>query len=87
MAGWQSSRNSSDMPDEKVPLIGVLDAGTRTAEFVVFRTQHTEPLVSHGIDIRHISLQEGWLEEDPQEILQLLDECVRACAKQLPLLG
>lgn len=70
--------------DGKVPLIGVLDAGTRTAEFVVFRAQHTDPLVTHGIDITQISLQEGWLEEDPMEILNALDQCVRECAKRLP---
>lgn len=70
--------------NDHLPLIGVLDCGTRTVEFVVFRAQHTEPLVAHGVDLRHIQLQEGWLEEDPQEMLSSLDLCVRECAARLP---
>lgn len=66
-----------------IPLIGVLDAGTRTAAFVVFTAQHTEPLASYGIDIKQISYQEGWLEQNPIEILEALDMCVREVNKQL----
>lgn len=68
-------------------LIGVLDCGTRTCEFVVFRAQHTEPLAGHQIDLKQVSLSEGWLEEDPLEMLRSLDECVKEVGKKLPMHG
>lgn len=72
---------------EKIPLIGVIDAGSRTVEFVVFRSQHTDELVSHEVDVQQHIPQEGWLEQDPKEILLAVSECINAVAKELPSKG
>lgn len=80
---------SENMPvaTEKLPLIGVIDAGTRTVEFVVFRSQHTDELFTHEVDIGQQTPQEGWLEQDPKEILKAIDVCVKAVAEKLPSKG
>lgn len=72
---------------ENIPLIGVIDAGTRTVEFVVFRSQHNEELVAHEVDVTQHTPQEGWLEQDPKEILEAIHKCVKAVAEELPKKG
>lgn len=72
---------------EKIPLIGVIDAGSRTVGFVVFRSQHTDELLSHEVDVQQRIPQEGWLEQDPKEILLAVSECINAVAKELPSKG
>lgn len=72
---------------EKIPLIGVIDAGSRTVEFVVFRSQHTDELASYEVDVQQHIPQEGWLEQDPKEILLAVSKCINAVAKELPSKG
>lgn len=61
----------------KEPLIGVIDAGTRTVKFCVFRSQHTKEVAEHAVDITPHTPQEGWFEEDPLEILAAVQKCVK----------
>lgn len=59
------------------PLIGVIDAGTRTVKFCVFRSQHTKELAEYAVDIAPHTPQEGWFEEDPIEILEAVRKCIK----------
>lgn len=67
------------MPEQlaKEPLIGVIDAGTRTVKFCVFRSQHTQEIAEYAVDIAPHTPQEGWFEEDPLEILVAVEECIK----------
>jgi glycerol kinase len=69
--------------DDDAPMIGVIDAGTRTVQFCVFRSQHTQEIAGHAIDITQHTPQEGWFEEDPNEILQAVRTCMYNVVNQL----
>lgn len=62
--------------NEDTPLIGVIDAGTRTVKFCVFRSLHTKELEEYAIDIAPHTPEEGWFEEDPLEILNAVKTCI-----------
>lgn len=61
----------------KEPLIGVIDAGTRTVKFCVFRSLHTKEIAEYAVDIAPHTPQEGWMEEDPIEILNAVKTCIQ----------
>lgn len=61
----------------KEPLIGVIDAGTRTVKFCVFRSQHTKEIAEYAVDITPHTPKEGWFEEDPLEILAAVRNCMK----------
>lgn len=68
---------------EGEPLIGVVDAGTRTIKFCVFRSQHTKELVEHRINVATHTPEEGWSEQDPKEILKAVLKCMKNVVEQL----
>jgi glycerol kinase len=72
-------------------LIGVIDAGTNSIRFVIFKTsnfaQEQKELCSHEIEIKQISLKEGWLEHNPVEIINAVRECAKIVIHSLPNYG
>lgn len=69
--------------ESDAPLIGVIDAGTRTVKFSVFRSQHIEEIAEHAIDIVPITPQEGWFEEKPKEILDAVKISMKKAVEKL----
>lgn len=87
---YYSYKNTDTMSNsiKKIgPLVGVIDVGTRTVRFVVFNAKHVAEVASHQIDIEHISLQEGWMEQDPKSILKAVKTCVDNVNNKLNMLG
>ncbi|XP_023024251.2 glycerol kinase 3 [Leptinotarsa decemlineata] len=69
--------------DYEGPLIGVVDAGTRTVKFCVFRSEHIKEICKHTIDITTYTPQEGWSEQDPKKILIAVEKCMEAVVNKL----
>lgn len=49
----------------------------------VFNAKHVAEVASHQIDIEQISPQEGWVEQDPKEILFAVKACIKDVIRQL----
>ncbi|KAJ8919968.1 hypothetical protein NQ315_006498 [Exocentrus adspersus] len=69
--------------EQGTPLIGVIDAGTRTVKFCVFRSQHTKEIAEHTVDVTTQTPQEGWSEQDPKEILSAVKTCMENVVRKL----
>ncbi|XP_043965987.1 glycerol kinase-like isoform X1 [Gambusia affinis] len=64
------------------PLVGAIDQGTSSTRFLVFNSKTAELLSHHQVEIKQKFPKEGWVEEDPKEILQSVYECIdRTCEK------
>lgn len=53
----------------------------------VFNAKHVAEIVSHQIDIEQISPQEGWMEQDPKEILFAVKACIKEVIRKFDVLG
>ncbi|XP_066584438.1 glycerol kinase 3-like isoform X1 [Prorops nasuta] len=58
------------------PLIGAIDEGTSSVKFLVFAANTAEVLTYHQVPIAISCPKEGWVEQDPQEILTATRECL-----------
>nr|XP_020476190.1 glycerol kinase isoform X3 [Monopterus albus] len=64
------------------PLVAAIDQGTSSTRFLVFNSKTAELLSHHMVEIKQSFPKEGWVEEDPKEILQSVHECMeRTCEK------
>uniref|UniRef100_A0A3Q1J489 glycerol kinase n=1 Tax=Anabas testudineus TaxID=64144 RepID=A0A3Q1J489_ANATE len=64
------------------PLVAAIDQGTSSTRFLVFNSKTAELLSHHQVEIKQSFPKEGWVEEDPKEILQSVYECIeRTCEK------
>ncbi|GJQ79658.1 hypothetical protein Trydic_g5814 [Trypoxylus dichotomus] len=58
------------------PLVGAIDAGTSSARFILFQAETSKTIASHQIELTKIFPQEGWVEQNPLEILNAVYECI-----------
>lgn len=79
------------MPGErhsaKTSLIGAIDEGTSSARFIVFKAGTAEVVASHQQELTQKFPQEGWVEQDPFEILNVVTLCIERTIEKLELLG
>ncbi|XP_056643614.1 glycerol kinase-like isoform X2 [Diorhabda sublineata] len=68
-------RYSLDLVDQE-RLIGVIDAGTRTVQFCVFRSTQLKEIAKHTVDVVTSVSNEGWSEQNPKEILEAVKTCM-----------
>ncbi|XP_060808028.1 glycerol kinase isoform X2 [Amyelois transitella] len=71
----------------KKPLIGVIDDGTKTVRFVIYEAENSAELASHNLDKTEVTPQEGWCEQDPNEIIHNIRICAETAIAKLPELG
>ncbi|KAI5936601.1 Glycerol kinase 2 [Manis javanica] len=64
------------------PLVGAVVQGTNSTRFMVFNSKTAELLSHHQVELTQDFPKEGWVEQDPKEILQSVYECIeRTCEK------
>nr|CAD7588888.1 unnamed protein product [Timema genevievae] len=69
------------------PLIGVIDQGTEIARFVVFAAQSVREVASHSLKITLRCPREGWVEQDPMELIGAVRECIGKTVQTLQRLA
>ncbi|XP_077338698.1 glycerol kinase isoform X2 [Lithobates pipiens] len=69
------------------PLVGAIDQGTGSTRFLVFNAKTAELLSHHQVEIKQKFPKEGWVEQDPKEILQSVYECVEKTCEKLTQLS
>ncbi|VVC99797.1 glycerol kinase-like [Leptidea sinapis] len=69
------------------PLIGAIDEGTSSARFIIFKVNSCEVIASHQKELAQNFPQEGWVEQDPCEILSVVKTCINKAVEQLISLG
>lgn len=78
------------MPLEHIsmgPLIGAIDEGTSSARFILFKAGTTEVVAAHQQSLGQICPQEGWVEQDPMEILSVVNKCIEKTIDKLIAMG
>lgn len=78
---WDFIRNFIQFPPFQ------LFTGTSSARFLLFQCNSTEIIASHQKSVTNIFPQEGYYEQDPIEILQVVEECIEKTVEQLVELG
>ncbi|KAI9314603.1 glycerol kinase [Dichotomocladium elegans] len=66
--------------------IGAIDAGTTSARFLIFDEQGTL-VTGHQIEFKQLYPRPGWIEHDPQGLVDVVNECAEAALRKLGLMG
>uniref|UniRef100_A0A8D1ITU3 glycerol kinase n=2 Tax=Sus scrofa TaxID=9823 RepID=A0A8D1ITU3_PIG len=65
------------------PLVGAVDQGTSSTRFLVFNSKTAELLSHHQVELKQEFPKEGWVEQDPKEILNSVYECIEKTCEKL----
>ncbi|XP_041940253.1 glycerol kinase-like isoform X2 [Alosa sapidissima] len=65
------------------PLVAAIDQGTSSTRFLIFNARTAEVVCQHQVEIKQSFPKEGWVEEDPMEILQSVCVCVEHTCDKL----
>lgn len=68
-------------------LIAAIDEGTSSARVILFRAETAEVVCQHQEELSQKYPQEGWVEQDPLEILSVVNTCIEKSVEQLIALG
>ncbi|RMZ98021.1 glycerol kinase-like isoform X1 [Brachionus plicatilis] len=68
-------------------LIGAIDQGTSSSRFLVFSAKDFQLITYHQVPIKLISDQAGWVEIDPQAIIDSVVECIEKVSEYLAEMG
>ena len=66
--------------------VGALDAGTTSTRFILFDTKG-KIVAIHQMEFTQIYSQPGWVEHDPDELVETALECMSVVRKKLKVLG
>ncbi|KAK6173438.1 hypothetical protein SNE40_016887 [Patella caerulea] len=69
------------------PLVGAVDQGTSSTRFLIFSSETAELVTYHQTEIKQYYPKDGWVEEDPIEILQSVKTCIEKATENLKALG
>ncbi|KAL4228636.1 Glycerol kinase 3 [Mactra antiquata] len=69
------------------PLVGAVDQGTSSSRFLIFSAKNAELVTYHQTEIKQFYPKEGWVEEDPMEILESVKTCMNKAVDNLKALN
>lgn len=69
------------------PLVGAIDEGTSSARFIIFKANSCEVVAYHQKELEQHFPQEGWVEQDPNSILEVVTTCIATAVEKLIVLG
>lgn len=67
--------------------VGAIDEGTSSARFIIFKAGTDEVVCYHQIEVPSTYPQEGWVEQDPALIYDIVKSCIDESCKKLEKLG
>lgn len=65
------------------PLVGAIDEGTSSARFIIFKANSSEVVAYHQKELEQQFPQEGWVEQDPYAILEVVTTCIEKAVEKL----
>ncbi|KOB71529.1 Glycerol kinase [Operophtera brumata] len=65
------------------PLVGAIDEGTSSARFIIFKVNSSEVVAFHQKELEQQFPQEGWVEQDPYAILEVVTTCIEKAVEKL----
>lgn len=81
---------TADEPDRASKfgkLVAAIDEGTSSARVLLFKAETAEVVCSHQRELSQKFPQEGWVEQDPMEILNVVQECIKGSVEKLISMG
>ncbi|XP_055373223.1 glycerol kinase [Condylostylus longicornis] len=69
------------------PLVGSIDEGTSSARFILFKAGTDEIVCYHQLNVPSIYPKEGWVEQDPVLIIDIVEKCIEGALQKLKSLG
>ena len=70
-------------PKDLGPLLGAIDQGTSSTRFFVFSANTAELVTFHQVPTSTLSPRQGWLEQDPTELLATVKKCIEVTVANL----
>lgn len=71
------------MPRSLGPLVGAIDQGTSSTRFLIFSAKTGELITYHQVEVAKIYPAEGWVEQDPKQIIDSVRGTMAEVAKKL----
>lgn len=68
-------------------LVGSIDEGTSSARFVLFKAGTAEIVCYHQKELQNFTPNEGWVEQNAMDILNVVNECIEKTVEKLIALG
>lgn len=68
-------------------LIGAIDQGTSSTRFLVYQLQPRKIIASHQIEIQQHFPHPGWVEINPEEIINTTTECINVSCEKVEKAG
>lgn len=65
------------------PLVGAIDQGTSSTRFIVFSAEDGAVITYHQIEVHRVYPFEGWVEQDPHELLNTVLETAQVAYEKL----
>ena len=75
------------MSSNQVKYVGAIDEGTSSARFIIFKAGSDEIVCYHQIEVPSIYPQEGWVEQDPMLLYEIVRGCIDESVRKLEGLG
>ncbi|XP_060856831.1 glycerol kinase-like [Metopolophium dirhodum] len=80
-----NAQQSMSAAEEK--FVGVIDEGVSSTRFLVFSSKTQLPVASDEISVTNISSYEGWVEQDPENILIEVKRTIVVTCKKLKMMN